>query len=243
MLDIRWIRENPDAFDSALKTRGMDALSGSLLALDARRREAQTEAQAVQEERNRLSKEVGAAKSRGEDAAEIIARVGALKDRQGELEAAQKAAEAELNDALAGIPNVPAADVPVGADEAANVELRQHGQAPAFDFEPKQHFELGEALGMMDFETAAKLSGARFVMLTGGLARLERALGQFMLDLHTTEHGYTEVQPPVLVRDEALFGTGQLPKFAEDLFKTRATARTELRLEEGYDIRRSRSTG
>ncbi len=220
MLDIKWIRDNPAAFDSALGSRGMEPMSGALLALDARRREAQTEAQAVQEDRNRLSKEVGAAKARGEDAAEIIARVGQLKERQGELEAAQKAAEAELNEVLAGIPNIPAADVPVGEDEAANVELRRHGAPPAFDFEPKQHFELGELLGQMDFETAARLSGARFVLLSGALARLERALGQFMLDLHTGEHGYTEVQPPVLVRDDALFGTGQLPKFAEDLYRT-----------------------
>jgi seryl-tRNA synthetase len=218
MLDIKWIREHPDAFDSALGRRGLDAQSGALMALDARRREAQTQAQEVQTERNRLSKEVGAAKSRGEDAADIIARVGALKDRQGELEAAQKAAEAELDSVLAGIPNLPAADVPEGPDEAANVELRVHGEPPAFEFEPKEHFELGEALGQMDFETAAKLSGARFVLLSGGLARLERALGQFMLDLHTSEFGYTEVQPPALVRDAALFGTGQLPKFADDLF-------------------------
>ena len=220
MHDIRWIRDNPDAFDAALARRGLAPESASLTALDARRRQAQTEAQTLQSERNALSKEIGRAKSEGRDAAGIIARVGAMKDRLGELEAEQKEAEAALTAALEVIPNLPFEDVPVGPDEAANVELRRVGEPPHFDFGPKQHFDLGEALGEMDFDTAASLSGARFVLLSGRLARLERAIAQFMLDTHTGEFGYTEVSPPVLVRDHVLYGTGQLPKFAGDQYRT-----------------------
>ena len=220
MHDIRRIRENPEAFDAALARRGLAPESASLIALDARRREAQTEAQTLQSERNALSKEIGQAKSEGRDAADMIARVGAMKDRLGELEAEQKSAEDALTAALEVIPNLPFDDVPVGPDEEANVEIRRVGDRPAFDFEPKQHFDLGEALGEMDFETAASLSGARFVLLSGWLARLERALAQFMLDTHTGEFGYTEISPPVLVRDHVLYGTGQLPKFAEDQYRT-----------------------
>ena len=220
MHDIRWIRDNPEAFDAALARRGLAPESASLIALDARRREAQTEAQTLQSERNALSKDIGRAKAEGRDVADVIARVGAMKDRLGELEAEQKGAEDALTAALEVIPNLPFEDVPVGADEAANVELRRVGDRPAFDFEPKQHFVLGEALGEMDFDTAASLSGARFVLLSGRLARLERALAQFMLDTHTGEFGYTEVSPPVLVRDHVLYGTGQLPKFAEDQYRT-----------------------
>ncbi|MDE0147467.1 MAG: serine--tRNA ligase [Rhodospirillaceae bacterium] len=220
MHDIRWIRDNPEAFDAALARRGLAPESASLIALDARRREAQTEAQTLQSERNALSKDIGRAKAEGRDVADVIARVGAMKDRLGELEAEQKGAEDALTAALEVIPNLPFEDVPVGADEAANVELRRVGDRPAFDFEPKQHFDLGEALGEMDFDTAASLSGARFVLLSGRLARLERALAQFMLDTHTGEFGYTEISPPVLVRDHVLYGTGQLPKFAEDQYRT-----------------------
>ena len=220
MHDIRWIRDNPEAFDAALARRGLAPESASLIALDARRREAQTEAQTLQSERNALSKEIGRAKAEGRDVADVIARVGAMKDRLGELEAERKGAEDALTAALEVIPNLPFEDVPVGEDEAANVELRRVGDRPAFAFEPKQHFDLGEALGEMDFDTAASLSGARFVLLSGRLARLERALAQFMLDTHTGEFGYTEISPPVLVRDHVLYGTGQLPKFAEDQYRT-----------------------
>ena len=220
MHDIRWIRDNPETFDAALARRGLAPESASLIALDARRREAQTEAQTLQSERNALSKDIGKAKSEGRDAAGIIARVGAMKDRLGELEAEQKSAEEALTAALEVIPNLPFDDVPVGPDEEANIEIRRVGDRPAFDFEPKQHFDLGEALGEMDFDTAAKLSGARFVLLSGRLARLERALAQFMLDTHTGEFGYTEISPPVLVRDHVLYGTGQLPKFAGDQYRT-----------------------
>ena len=220
MHDIRWIRDNPETFDAALARRGLAPESASLIALDASRREAQTEAQTLQSERNALSKDIGKAKSEGRDAAGIIARVGAMKDRLGELEAEQKSAEEALTAALEVIPNLPFDDVPVGPDEEANVEIRKVGDRPEFDFEPKQHFDLGEALGEMDFDTAAKLSGARFVLLSGRLARLERALAQFMLDTHTGEFGYTEISPPVLVRDHVLYGTGQLPKFAGDQYRT-----------------------
>lgn len=220
MYDIKWIRENPADFDAGLKRRGLAPLSESLIALDTRRRAAQTEAQTLQSERNTLSKEIGKAKSQGHDASAVIAKVGEMKARLGELETEQKEAETALDSALEIIPNQPADGVPEGADESDNVEVRQSGEKPAFDFEPKQHFELGEALGQMDFETAAKLSGARFVLLSGQIARLERALAQFMLDIHTGEFGYTEVSPPVLVRDHVLYGTGQLPKFAEDQYRT-----------------------
>ncbi len=220
MHDIRWIRDNPEAFDNALARRGLAPESVALVALDSRRREAQTEAQTLQSERNALSKEIGRAKSEGREAGDIIARVGAMKDRLGQLEAEQKEAEAALTAALEVIPNLPFDDVPVGEDEEANVEVRRVGERPDFDFEPRQHFDLGEALGEMDFDTAATLSGARFVLLSGRLARLERALAQFMLDTHTGEFGYTEVSSPVLVRDHVLYGTGQLPKFAEDQYRT-----------------------
>ncbi len=222
MFDVKWIRDNPEAFDGGLERRGLTPLSARLIELDAARRQAQSAAQEIQSERNALSKRIGAAKGKGEDAGDLMARVSALKDSLGAAEEAARARAAELTAELEQIPNLPAADAPDGADEAANEELRTWGAKPDFDFEPKQHFELGEAIGEMDFESAAKLSGARFVVLKGRLARLERALAQFMLDLHTTEFGYTEVSPPTLVRDEAMYGTGQLPKFADDLFKTTA---------------------
>ena len=220
MLDIRWIRENAEAFDAALARRGLPPDSERVLAYDQARREALSAAQELQARRNALSREIGQRKSRREDASAILAEVARCKQSQADLEARAAAAEAELRQALAQIPNLPAADVPDGRDELANVELRRWGEPPNFDFRPKEHFALGEAIGMMDFERAGKLSGSRFVVLSGALARLERALASFMLDLHTGEFGYTEVNPPALVRDEALFGTGQLPKFGEDLFHT-----------------------
>jgi seryl-tRNA synthetase len=220
MFDIKWIRDNPAEFDRALERRGLNPQAERVLEFDRMRREAQAAAQAIQEERNALSKQIGIAKSKGEDAAPIMARVATLKDKLAEAEARVRAAEHDQNAFLAGLPNLPADDVPDGADETANVELRRIGAPPKFAFKPKEHDDLGQALGLMDFERAAKLSGARFVVLMGKLARLERALAQFMLDLHTKEFGYTEVSPPALVRDAAVFGTGQLPKFSEDLFRT-----------------------
>ncbi|MBO6639494.1 MAG: serine--tRNA ligase [Roseitalea sp.] len=220
MLDIRWIRDNPDALDAALKKRGAAPESASLIKLDEERRAHVARVQEAQTRRNAASKEIGAAMGAGEtEKADVLkAEVGELKAFLAAAEDVERELDAKLRDALARIPNVPLDDVPVGADEEANVELRQTGEKRQFNFEPKEHFELGEALGQMDFETAAKMSGARFTLLNGGLARLERALGQFMLDLHTQEHGYAEVSPPLLVRDDAMFGTGQLPKFEEDLY-------------------------
>jgi seryl-tRNA synthetase len=220
MHDIRWIRDNPEAFDQGLKSRGLEPQAEGLVALDEKRRALIAELQALQERRNAASKEIGEAKKAKDEsrANALMGEVAAIKERMPEAEAAAKALDQELNDVLAAIPNLPAKDVPMGADESANVEVRRLGSPRKFDFEARQHFELGEALGLMDFETAAKLSGARFVVVKGSLARLERALANFMLNLHTGEHGYTEVDPPLLVRDEAMFGTAQLPKFKEDQF-------------------------
>ena len=220
MFDVRWIRDNPDAFDAGLARRGLAPLSSEIVSLDATRRAAQTDLQELQTRRNEASKQIGVAKKNGENADALIAEVAGIKDSMQALDDAQKQSGAEVESALGASPNLPSDDVPDGADESANVELRRVGDKPGFDFAPKEHHELGEALSMMDFQRAAKLSGARFVVLSGALARLERALGQFMLDLQTTEHGYTEINPPALVRDTALFGTGQLPKFGEDLFRT-----------------------
>jgi seryl-tRNA synthetase len=220
MFDLKWIRDNPDTFDAGLRRRGMAALSVQLVALDGRRRAAQTRFQELQQKRNELSRQIGAGKKKGEDTSALEAEVAALKDGLAAAEAEEQAAAAEAEQLLAGIPNLPAADVPDGADEKANVELRRHGNPRNFAFTPKQHFEIGEALGLMDFEQAAVISGARFVVLKGALARLERALAAFMLDLHTTTFGYSEIVPPMLVRDDAVYGTAQLPKFAEDLFRT-----------------------
>ena len=220
MHDIRAIRENPEAFDRDLERRGLSPLSAELIALDDARKGAVSAAQAAQERRNALSKEIGAAKKAKDEAraAELMAEVARLKEEAPALEAAQGEAEKALDARLAAIPNRLKADVPPGADEHGNVEYRRFDSSRERLAQGRQHFELGEATGLMDFEAAAKLSGSRFVVLKGQLARLERALGQFMLDLHTTEHGYTEVVPPVLVRDEAMFGTAQLPKFEGDQF-------------------------
>ncbi|MGB8628805.1 MAG: serine--tRNA ligase [Xanthobacteraceae bacterium] len=220
MHDIRFIREHPDDFDRALARRGLPPESKRLIALDEERRKKILEFETAQARRNAASKEIGEAKKNKNDekAAGLFAEVAALKETIPALEAQEKAASKSLNDALAEIPNTPLADVPDGKDASDNVEHHRFGAKRDYAFTPKQHFELGEALGQMDFETAAKLSGARFVVLKKGLARLERALGQFMLDVHTTEHGYIEVAPPLLVRDEVMFGTAQLPKFEEDQF-------------------------
>ncbi|GJE01054.1 serine--tRNA ligase [Methylobacterium isbiliense] len=219
MHDIRAIRETPQAFDEGLRKRGLEPLSPALIALDDARKAAVSAAQAAQERRNALSKEVGAAKKAKDEARAqaLMAEVARLKDEAPALDAAADEAGRRLNEALAAIPNTPKADVPVGADEHGNVEYRRF-EGRGRPESGRQHFEIGEAAGLMDFEAAAKLSGSRFVVLKGHLARLERALGQFMLDLHTTEHGYTEVAPPLLVRDEVMFGTAQLPKFREDQF-------------------------
>ncbi len=220
MFDLKWIRDNPESYERGLARRGLTGAAAELLALDRQWREAQTEAEQLQAERNRLAKEIGAAKAQGRDAADMLRRVAESKDRQAALEARAGALKLELDRLLAALPNLPADDVPDGFDETHNKLVRQHGTPPAFAFPVKDHAAIGEALGMMDFETAGRLSGARFVVLSGALARLERALAQFMLDLHTRDYGYREVSPPLLVRDETMFGTGQLPKFAEDQFKT-----------------------
>jgi seryl-tRNA synthetase len=218
MFDIKAIRDDPQAFDAGLRRREVEPQAEAILARDQRWREAVAETQALQKERNARSKQIGAAKAKGEDAHALISEVAALKARVQEGEERTRAIEWELDALLAGLPNMAVDEVPDGADETANVELRRVGERRRFDFAPRQHFELGEALGEMNFEAAARMSGARFVVLSGQLARLERALGAFMLDLQTREHGYLEVRPPYLVRAEAMFGTGQLPKFADDLF-------------------------
>ncbi len=222
MHDIKLIRDNPGAFDAGLAARGLEPLAGKLLALDDQRRAAIALAQSAQERRNAASKEIGATMAAKDMArAETLkAEVAALKDKLTEGELAAKTADEALKAALETIPNTPLADVPVGADEHGNVEYRSYGMRPDLGFAPKEHFELGEALGLMDFEAAARMSGARFVVLKGHLARLERAIGQFMLDHQTVERGYTEVNPPVLVKGAAVYGVAQLPKFEEDLFKT-----------------------
>jgi seryl-tRNA synthetase len=224
MHDIRWIREHKDEFDAGLRRRGLAAEADKLIALDERRRAAIQKSEQALARRNAASKEIGQAKAKKDEAAAqaLMAEVNELKTRIPTLEGEAKAAEDELNKLLATIPNLPLAEVPDGTDEKGNVEHHRYGAKRDYAFAPKQHFELGEALGMMDFETAAKLSGARFVVLKGALARMERALGQLFLDVHTGEHGYTEVNPPLLVNSDTMFGTTQLPKFAEDQFHTTA---------------------
>lgn len=221
MHDIRAIRSDPAAFDDALNKRGVPSIAQSILDLDSRRRALQTELQAGLARRNEASKAVGQAKAQKDEqaAAALMAEVAGLKARLPELEVEEKALGEALDAALAAIPNLPAADVPQGADETENAVVHVRGTKPAFDFDLLEHDSLGARLGM-DFEAAAAISGARFAVLKGPMARLHRALAQFMLDVQTQEHGYTEVNPPLLVRDEAMFGTGQLPKFAEDLFRT-----------------------
>jgi seryl-tRNA synthetase len=234
MHDIKWIRDNPDAFDAALKRRGLNGDAKRLIEIDERRRAAIQKAEAALARRNVASREIGAAKkSNGEERARaLMAEVAKLKEDIPRLEADAKAAGGELDEVLAGIPNLPLDEVPDGASADDNIEHHHFGAKRNYAFTPRQHFELGEALGQMDFETAAKLSGARFVVLKSGLARMERGLGQFMMDVHTGEHGYTEVAPPLLVRDEVMFGTTQLPKFADDQFlATRTITRSEMLLD------------
>lgn len=222
MLDIKWIRENADVLDAALAKRGAEPSSASLIAVDERRRTILQSLQDMQSRRNAASKDIGAAMAQknSELAEKLKAEVAELKNTMPALEEESRQVEAELNDALSRLPNIPLDDVPVGSDEAGNVVTRVVGAKPTWNHQPREHFEVGEALGLMDFEGAARIAGSRFTILKGQLARLERALGQFMLDLHTQEHGYIEVQPPLLVRDDAMYGTGQLPKFAEELFRT-----------------------
>ncbi len=221
MYDIRWIRDNKAQFDQGLLNRNASPLGDHVLAIDDRRRAAIMRAQEAQEKRNALSKEIGQAMAAKDQArAESLkAEVAALKEVLACAEVEEKAVVAELEEALQAIPNTPLDEVPVGADEHGNVLLHSFGTPRTFDFEPKQHFEIGEALGLMDFEAATRMSGSRFVVTKGALARLERAIGQFMLDLHTTEHGYMEVNPPLLVKDQAMVGTAQLPKFRDDQFR------------------------
>jgi len=221
MHDIRLIRENPEAFDAALVRRGADPLAASLIALDESRRSLTTRQQEVQARRNDLSKQVGQAKAaKDEDRAQaLMAEVGALKDELEQLTTGQAEADEALKTALSAIPNLPASDVPDGADEDDNQLVHTIGAQPVFTFEPKEHDAFGPALGL-DFETGAQLAGARFTLVRGHAAKLARALGQFMLDTLTAEHGYEEVNPPILVRPDAMYGTGQLPKFAEDSFQT-----------------------
>jgi seryl-tRNA synthetase len=224
MHDIRRIREDPAGFDAALARRGLPPAAETLLALDRRRRASLAAFEQMQAARNALSRRVGQARAKGEDAAPLLAEAAAMGEAIAREEAEAQALGAELDAALAALPNTPDAAVPDGAGEAGNVELRRWGKPRDFPWRPLQHFELGERLGLMDFETAGRIAGARFTVLKGALARLERALGQFMLDLQTAEGpdggGYTEVSPPLLVRDGAVFGTNQLPKFADDLFRT-----------------------
>ncbi|MBP7240543.1 serine--tRNA ligase [Amaricoccus sp.] len=222
MHDIRLIRETPEAFDAALRRRGLAPMSGEILALDARRRELIHAAETALAERNAASKAVGAAKSRGDEAefARLRGLVAAKKDEIAEAEAEAAQADGALRDLLMGLPNAPCDDVPDGADETANVELRRWGAPRRFDFRPREHFEIPGAAAGMDFAAAAKLSGSRFVVLRGAAIRVHRALAQLMLDLHVEKHGLAEVWTPVLVRDEAMYGTNQLPKFAEESYQT-----------------------
>ena len=219
MHDIRFIRENPEAFDAAMARRGLEPQSGSILETDAKRRALQGQIQDMQSRRNVASKEIGMRKGKGEDADDLIAEVNEIKAKMPGLEEEDGALAASLETVLLELPNILDAEVPDGADEDDNALLRSWGDIPSFDFTPRDHVAVGEGLGQMDFATAAKLSGARFVILCGKLARLERALAAFMLDTHTSEFGYQETLPPFLVNSSAMTGTGQLPKFGEDLFR------------------------
>ena len=220
MHDIRTLRDDATLFDAAMARRGLPPAAAAILAQDSERRAAQTALQEIQSFRNALSKRIGEARRKGEDSAALEAEVSAKRAEMEALEKKVAGLDKAIFDTLAALPNVLDGDVPDGPDESANVVLKQVGTPTDLGFEPKQHFELGEALGMMDFETATKMAGSRFTILRGGLARLERALGQFMLDTHTTQHGYTEHTVPFLVNDATMFGTNQLPKFAEDSFRT-----------------------
>ncbi len=219
MHDIRFIRDHPEDFDAALARRGIDPLATAILEVDSRRRALQSEIQELQSRRNLASKEIGMRKGKGEDVDDLIAEVNDIKSRMPALEEEETGLAATLDDHLLGLPNIIDADVPAGSDETDNKMVREWGEIPSYDFTPRDHVAIGESLGQMDFAAAAKLAGARFVVLRGQLARLERALAAFMLDIHTSEFGYQETLPPVLVNSAAMTGTGQLPKFGEDLFR------------------------
>jgi seryl-tRNA synthetase len=219
MHDIKFIRENPTNFDLGLKRRGLAPLSSKILELDKNRRFAQTQFQTLQAKRHDVSKKIGLFKKEEKNVQSLLDEVASLKSDLEQFEEQDKALGAQIYESLMSIPNLPSDDVPLGEDEGGNIELRKSGTIPHFDFQPLSHEEVGEKLGLMDFTTASDLSGSRFVILKGSLAKMERALGAFMLD-HQTEQGYLEISPPLMVRDEALYGTGQLPKFGEDLFRT-----------------------
>jgi seryl-tRNA synthetase len=220
MFDLKDIRKNPASYDQGWARRGLDPQTPAILELDEKRRAIQTELQVLQAQRNDTSKKIGQIKSQGGDASDVMAEVARLKDTISEMEQQDKDLGEQITAVLSALPNILFDDVPDGADEDDNIEVRKHGEPKRQNAPCPDHVEIGEALGMMSFEHAAKMSGARFVVLHSGIARLERALAQFMLDTHVNENGYTEVSPPLLVRDEAMYGTGQLPKFAEDLFRT-----------------------
>lgn len=220
MIDIKWIRENPEDFNLQMKRRGTEITAASLLELDQTHRALLTEIQILQNKRNGLAKAIGQAKANGEDASSIMEEGNRIKAQLPQLEEKERTIGADLQAHLSRLPNILKEDVPEGKNEEDFELVREEGSLPTLPFAPKPHYELGETLGSMNFEEATKIAGARFVILKQGLARLERALAQFMLDLHTQEHGYVEVSPPVLVREEALYGTGQLPKFGEDSFQT-----------------------
>ncbi|PPR41885.1 MAG: Serine--tRNA ligase [Alphaproteobacteria bacterium MarineAlpha5_Bin12] len=218
MHNIHFIRENPVEFDNQLKKRGIKSFSETIIKIDEEKRKSQTSLQKLQEERNNVSKEIGLLKSKNQDSSELLKKVEKIKNDMQVLKELEDIKNDELNGILKNLPNLPSNDVPVGLDEKSNVEIKKWGSPPNFDFKPKNHYEIGENLGLMDFELASKLSGSRFVILRGMLSKLERALTQYMLDKHTTQNGYTEINTPVLVKEHTLYGTGQLPKFVDDLF-------------------------
>ncbi|MDD3021343.1 MAG: serine--tRNA ligase [Alphaproteobacteria bacterium] len=220
MHDLKALRDNPEQFDQNWARRGLEPQTPSILKLDEERRSLQTELQALQSRRNEASKEIGSVKSKGGDAQALMDEVASIKDKMTSLEEQERVKADELTELLSSLPNMLAEDTPDGPDEEHNVEVRRHGEPKVGSNAAKDHVEIGEALGMLDFETAAKVAGARFVIEKAGIARLERALAQFMLDTHTTEHGYTEISPPLLVSDDVMYGTTQLPKFRDDQFGT-----------------------
>lgn len=220
MLDIKWIRENTNLLDENMRKRGADAVSSHITSLDEKRRKVMGELQELQSKRNKISKEVGQAKAKGEDASHLFEDMKSIGPKVKRLEEEERALQAELKDFVAGLPNILDDSVPEGKDESDNVEVRTWGTPRTFNFEPQAHYDLGENLGLLDFETAAKISGSRFAWSSGDIARLERALAMFMLDTHVEQNGFTEVNPPVLVTPHTMYGTGQLPKFGEDAFYT-----------------------
>ncbi|MEC7491118.1 MAG: serine--tRNA ligase [Pseudomonadota bacterium] len=220
MHNIRWIRENPQSFDLSLARRGLEAASQTILEIDTENRTITTQLQTTQARRNEASKKIGTLKGKGLPVEHLISELTELKDRMVTLETRQRDLTEKIRSVLDGLPNIPADDVPDGTDESHNLEIRSMGEKPVFDFEVKDHVDLGEALGMLDFTRASKISGSRFVVSLAAIAQLERALASMMLDLHTSEFGYTEVNPPLLVHDKTAYGTGQLPKFENDLFQT-----------------------